>query len=625
MTSRTDSNPMTHDIDRPPKHFILEDSLSKDGRSWVFEAPHKVVIARNPDELTAAFLELEDLRQKGFYLAGFMSYEAGYAFEPSLVSLAHEEPAHPLLWFTAYERARNASKQELDDFFAAKDTPYQLSPVNPRIARETYLARVETILEYIRAGDIYQANLTYQSDLELAGHPSDLFAALRQTQPVSFGAYIEWEDWSLLSCSPELFFALQDGQITSRPMKGTAPRQFTPERDQEEITILKSDPKQRSENLMILDLIRNDLSRLCTPGSVQVPSSFDVETYKTVHQMTSTVVGTMRENVSLSDLFRALFPCGSITGAPKIRAMEIIRELEPSPRGPYTGAIGMIAPDGSAQFNVAIRTLSLSKKAEGQWSGSIGVGGGIVQDSVPALEWQECQQKLKFLELAHEDPATHSFDLIETIKWSRREGFHLAERHFDRLQSSADYFAYPVSRQSFNAALEKATENLKDNAYIIRCLLSEDGSFQVTSKVLAATGESYWNFTLCEKPVAKDNLYLYHKTTNRTFYDQTYARAHVESGVQEVLFQNEEGILTEGSRSNFFIEKDGILYTSPIECGLLDGTLRRELLENKERAVIERPLTLDDLRQADQLYFGNSVRGLMPAFLLPALATEAGE
>lgn len=448
---------MSPNFKKPPKTFILEASKPGAGGSWTFVGPEQVILAMTPEEVSPALEAINKAMARGLTLAGYVSYEAAFVLEPKLAHLIPEQRQLPLIWLIAYGSAQALSRSDVEVCFDNRK-PITLGTLTHSLPRATYLKRIEDILEYIRAGDIYQANFTFQYQATLSGSPKDLYAALRHTQPVPYGGFIEGEDWAILSSSPELFFEIRENRITSRPMKGTALRQPASATDAQEVDQLKRDPKQRSENLMILDLIRNDLSRICVPGSVKVPSRFDIESYRTLHQMTSTVEGTLSPKIRLEDILKAIFPCGSITGAPKIRAMEILSELETAPRGIYTGALGMIAPDGSAQFNVAIRTAYLEQCRDTEWQLEVGVGGGIVHDSTPEGEWAECQTKLKFLDLAEQGEKAGDFDLIETLRWSNEQGFDLFARHLDRLKATADYFSYPLDIDQVKLELKRCVE-----------------------------------------------------------------------------------------------------------------------------------------------------------------------
>jgi para-aminobenzoate synthetase/4-amino-4-deoxychorismate lyase len=486
-------------------------------------------------------------------------------------------------------------------------------------SRDDYAKGFAAVQDYIAAGDVYQINLTMKYRFAYDGDPIALYAALRRKQRVAYGALIGAADFHVLSFSPELFFRRQGKRLSTRPMKGTAARGRTPSEDARVKTWLTVDEKQRAENLMIVDLLRNDLGRIAKIGTVEVTDLFTVETYRTVHQMTSGVTAELRGDMGLNDMLHALFPSGSVTGAPKVRAMEIIKELETEPRGVYTGAVGHIAPDGDALFNVGIRTIFLD--GEG---GEMGIGSGLVSDSKVDAEFEECLLKGEFL-----TKADASFELIETIRWERETGFHLLERHLARLQSSATHFGYPFARDAVLAALQGEAARLQGAVHMVRLLLAEDGRLTVTSSEieLPARG-TVWRFAIADARVDEKNPIFFHKTTARAFFEREMEKQKALTGCDEVVFLNTRGELTEGTRTNLFIERDGRLYTPALTCGLLPGTLREELIDLPRAAASEAVLTLADLQHADRIYLGNSVRGLVRAEPIglarePARALEA--
>ncbi|MDA0339824.1 MAG: aminodeoxychorismate synthase component I, partial [Proteobacteria bacterium] len=478
------------------------------------------------------------------------------------------------------------------------------------------VAAVEQVKAYLAAGDIYQANLTMATYAQVSGDPLALHRAVSQAQPVSFAAFIAAGDWCVSSHSPELFVARHGDQIEVRPMKGTAPRGRTTDEDDAAVLALQADPKSRAENLMIVDLERNDLSRLAQTGSVHVADLFEVSRYPTLLQMTSSVHARVAENQGLNDIIRAMFPCGSVTGAPKIRAMEIIRSLENKPRGVYTGAIGHIAPGGDMTFNVPIRTLVIDRTG----SARFGVGSGIVADSDPVAEYDECLLKCAFLTDPKPAPA-----LIETILWDRESGYWLLEGHLDRLALSARYFGYPFDAGDVDSILSlSAAVFPTDMDQRVRLLLSPSGSVSASAIALDVAGlRAQWQINpptivLSAERVNFADRFLFHKTTHRRRYDMALREA-IAQGHWDALFFNERGEVTEGARSNIFVEKDGQLYTPPIECGLLPGVFRAHLLSSGSDSVRETSLEMADLRAADKVFLGNAIYGLI------AVECEFGE
>jgi len=599
-------------------YVLLDDSLTPGGRSLLYAEPERVISASSPEEVEAALDEVSAGLARGLHAAGFFSYELGYCLEPKLRDLLPADRRVPLFWIGLFRPPLpldDASTRAWLDAHGGTERA-KISDLTLSWMREQYVSAFDKVEDYISAGDVYQINLTFKYRFAFEGNPVALYAALRRKQRVAYGALISAPDFSVLSLSPELFFRREAKHMSTRPMKGTAPRGRTPREDARLKTWLAMDEKQRAENLMIVDLLRNDLGRVAKIGSVEVTDLFTVETYRSVHQMTSGISAELRSDMGLKDMLRALFPCGSVTGAPKVRAMEIINELEADPRGVYTGAIGHIAPSGDAQFNVAIRTVVLAAD-----SGEMGIGSGIVADSKADSEFEECLLKAQFL-----TRPDAPFALIETIRYERSTGFHLLERHLARLQSSAGYFGYPFSREAVLAALEAEAARVEAPVAMLRLLLAEDGTITVTSTAIELpTKGTVWRFVISDQRLDEKDPFFYHKTTRRQFYDGEMERQKALTGCDEVVFLNKKGELTEGTRTNIFIEIDGRLFTPALPCGLLPGTLREELLDLPRAAASEAVLTPQDLLTADRIYLGNSVRGLVRAELLEPARREDSE
>ena len=554
--------------------FVLLDFEEK----WqLFRRPSSIVEVRDPAQVVPA---LESLRRKN--AAGFIGYEGGYSLEPKVSHLARasapEDP--PLLWFGIFDDPETAP--ELPDASGA-----WLSAPRPLIAADEYSERLRTLDEHLLDGDIYQANFTFPAEVRFEGHPLAVYAQLRSRAKAGWGAVVFTGEHWIISCSPELFFKLKDGKVTTRPMKGTAPPDSDPE-------ALRSDPKQRAENLMIVDLLRNDISKVAEPGTVDVPRLLEVERYPTVLQMTSTVVAELQPRLGPVDVIQAMFPCGSVTGVPKISAMEIIHREEADARGVYTGSIGMMDAKGAAAFNVAIRTLTIRAGSD---RATLGLGSGIVADSIAESEWLECLQKGKFI------PSETAFELIETM---RAEGGAVSELplHLDRLQRSAAQFDFAFDRARIERSLSEAA--LASGSGRLRLTLSSVGDLTIQAQPLTDFPDQL-RAMLLPLPVDRHDFRLRHKTTDRAFYDD----AREQSGCDEVVFLDPDGFVTEGSFTNVFIERDGHLVTPPVGRGLLSGVLRRKLLDSGD--AIEGDLTAEDL--ADGFFLGNSLRGLMPAKL----------
>lgn len=575
----------------PAPPFVLLDDARPGGAPARFYAdPVEIVRADRPEEVRPALEALRAARGRGLDAAGYLRYEAAAGLEPKL---AHLSTPGPLLWFGLFRGHQEVAPTEIlpDPAGAWAAKP------RPAVERRTYAERFARVAELIAAGDIYQANLTFRAEVATAGSPAALYALVRGRAAAGYGALIATgEEW-LLSFSPELFFALEAGTLTARPMKGTAVRDADPAQDAANAADLRADPKQRAENLMIVDLMRNDLSRVARPGSVAVPRLFHVEHYPTVHQMVSEITAELAEGRDAIDALSALFPCGSITGAPKLRAMEIIAETEDAPRGVYTGAIGRLDANGDAKFNVAIRTLTL---ARGDSTALLGLGSGVVADSDPEQEWQECLAKGAFV-TAGERP----FDLIETMRFDPMEGVPLLERHLARMKASAEALGFAFDRHSVRNELQAATFRLRAPAKV-RLLLGPSGAISIGISPQPEAPIQPVRVRVREREVAPDDFRLRHKTSRRDFHD----RARAAAGTWEVVFADAEGFLTEGSFTNLFVRSaSGVLLTPPLARGLLPGVLRAELIESGR--AVERDLRAQDL--AGGFLLGNALRGLVSA------------
>ncbi|MBU3937218.1 MAG: aminodeoxychorismate synthase component I, partial [Proteobacteria bacterium] len=408
-----------------------------ESRSYFFHSPVTHLVCYAHDDPARFFQQAEDFLSKGMYLAGWLGYEFGYLLEPSLAKRIHPAPEKPLARLGVFHQPlifAHDPGELLGNSWPAPPPPqpstdYRITNLHPNLTQAAYTAALARIKAYIESGDTYQVNFTLKLLFDFDGSPEALYQTLRRNQSVSFGAYLRSGSQRFLSFSPELFFKRIGEQCLVRPMKGTIQRGPYPAEDARLARFLQHDEKNRSENVMIVDLLRNDLGRICTPGTVTTQSLFDIETYETLHQMTSTITGHLPLETKIESLFRALFPCGSVTGAPKIRTMEIIHELENEPRGVYTGAIGFLSPSGEAVFNVPIRTIALNNS-----KGEMGIGSGIIHDSDPEQEWRECLLKGRFLS----DPPP-PFSLVETLLWQPGSGYWLLPEHLERLAASADY------------------------------------------------------------------------------------------------------------------------------------------------------------------------------------------
>lgn len=599
----------------PDAPFVLLDDARAQGTGTarLYTAPREIVVAHTAGDVAPALARLDTLHAQGAALAGFIAYEAGLSLEPRLAAQTRRRPGGegPLLWMGAFDGWQTIA--DVPAWLATHTATHAatratLGPMAPAVSPAAYARGFARLKQAIEHGDIYQANYTFPLSGPWSGDPLALYAALR---PVGAGAHsaliYDGQSW-LLSHSPELFFACDGGRITARPMKGTRPRGRTPAQDAAERADLQASTKDRAENLMILDLMRNDIARIAVAGSVRVPHPFAIETYPSVHQMVSSVTADLLPGHTPIDVIRALFPCGSITGAPKIRAMELIEEVEPAPRGPYCGAIGHIdppEPTGTAAFNVAIRTLRLTGRGEG--NAVLGVGSAIVADSQLWPEWRECLVKGGFL---HQPPGSVArIDLFETMRFTPEDGMPLLDLHLERLKHSAAALGFAFDRHGARNAIHALCFELVAPSRI-RLSLSRSGATTVETAPLPAP-LALATCVLLPLPVDASDWRLRHKTSDRWFYEAGLkaARAH---GAQEALFLRDDGLLTEGTFTNLFVERDGMLLTPPLDLGLLPGTLRAALIA--QGRAQEAPLTPADL--AEGFLIGNGLRGLMPARLM---------
>ena len=583
---------MTLDRSRP---FVLLDDARQEGAAAarLYRDPLETIAAEKRAELADALAKLRGAAARGLHAAGYIAYDAGALGEAD--SPGEAEEGKPLFWFGLFDRFETIAPEEVPDLLPDPAGAWA-SPPAPRIGRDAYLDAFERVKAYIAAGDIYQANLTFRAECRTAGDPLALYARLRGQAAAGWGGIVHDGARTLLSFSPEMFVKLEGGRIEARPMKGTAARRPESQADAEAARALAADPKQRAENLMIVDLIRNDLSRVAEPGSVAAPALFTVETYPTIHQMTSTVTARLAPGRDAAALLEAAFPCGSITGAPKLRAMAVAAELEAGPRGPYTGSIGRIDAKGGAAFNVAIRTLVIEEEG----CAAIGLGSGIVADSDGAGEWRECLSKGGFIAAA-----CRSLDLIETMRFDPVEGIADLERHLARMKASADALGFAFDRHAVRNELQAATFRERRPARV-RLRLARSGRVAIELRPLPPPPSEPVTARIAPLPVSPADFRLAHKTGDRAFLDE----ARAASGAFEVIFERPDGLLTEGSFTSLFVEREGgLLVTPPLARGLLPGVLRRRLLD--ESCAVEGDVRAADLR--DGFLLGNALRGLIRA------------
>lgn len=566
------------------------------GGGLLFDAPVRVLAPAESDALIACLEDVDRLLDDGYHVAGYLSYEAGEAL------MGMERPARtgPLAWLGVYAEApARVHAAALEGSREAAATGIDLRPT-----RLAYSEAFRAVKHHIHEGDVYQINLTGRGSFRVTGPPEALYRRLRNRQPAAYGAVINTGEELLLSFSPELFFEREGDQIRTRPMKGTAPRGRDAEQDASARRRLAQDAKNRAENLMIVDLLRNDLSVVCRPGSVDTRKLFEVEALPTVWQMTSEVRGRLRADVRCIDIMRALFPCGSITGAPKRRAMEIIQRLEPAPRGIYCGAIGYAAPQQRAVFNVAIRTV----RVQGQ-EATLGAGGGIVWDSEEVSEFEEMHLKTRFC-AGSTAALPPDFHLIETMRVGDGT-IRLLKLHLARLERSARYFGIAADEASIRGRLVRAAAGIHGGG-VLRLTLHRAGDVRVTS-LPARKWPDELRVVIAQERVCSTDPLIYHKTSCRGVYDRTYEWAR-EAGADEAILLNERGEVTEGTRSSIFVLREGRWMTPAVTCGLLPGVFREWWRTQKD--VDEVVLTPADLADADAIVLGNAVRGSVFASLV---------
>jgi para-aminobenzoate synthetase/4-amino-4-deoxychorismate lyase len=585
---------------------LLENRLAPRALARLYINPVEVVRCNVADDVDDALGRIEAAVASGLHAAGFFAYELGGALEPRLASSRVNRRGEPLLWFGLFASPRLVEPEAMDAAFAELGPPPPITNLVPGHDRAEHVEKTRRILALIQAGDIYQANLTFPMRFRYGGDPLALYGALRTRQPVAHGGVVALGDTTVLSVSPELFFEIADGQTTTRPMKGTAPRDPDPRTDAANRQALLSDPKQRAENLMIVDLLRNDLARISAPGSVRTPALFTVETYPTFHTLTSTVTARARPGVGLPERIAALFPCGSIVGAPKIRASQVIADLEREPRFVYTGAMGAIDPAGDMAFSVAIRTAVIRSDGDGRY----GVGGGIVADSDPNAEYDEALLKGRIL---HD--LTTDYQLIETFRWSSDKGFIRLSGHLDRLSRSASQLGFAFDRRRAEAQLAREGQAWRREAHDrrVRLLLSRTGVLTIGE--IRAPESIPRALMVCVAAGRLDagDPFLRHKTTRREVFDAAFAEA-TALGVNEALLLNRHGAVADASRHSVFVEIGGQLVTPPLAAGALPGVLRATLIG--EGSAVEGDITLDDLRRAPRWFVGNSLHGRREARLV---------
>ena len=574
------------------RRVVLRDA---DESAWlVFEEPAAVLNAWHPEDVLPVLIEAErKVNESKMFSAGFVSYEAASGFDPAYKT--HDAGQLPLVCLGLFASAQCKTDLEYSDSHEWALPPWEMteSPVD-------YYEKLSAIKRQIELGNTYQINYTVRQHANDLSDPWQLFRHIAADVP--HAAYIECEEYAIISASPELFFLLDGEQLVCKPMKGTASRGMTTAADLAMREELLHSVKNRAENVMITDMVRNDVGRIAKPGSVSAPALFDVEKLQTVWQMTSTVSAIT--SAPVSEIFKALFPCASVTGAPKVASMGIIAELEETPRGIYTGAIGFIGPDRQARFGVAIRTALVDRKTN---EAVYGIGGGIVWDSDPGDEYRECLSKARILSAPHVE--SRGFELLETMLWTPEDGFLLLDSHLNRMQSSAAYFDFDCEPTLIKVALTQFARRLPRQRHRIRLLLRRDGQFEVSESLLpSAAANLPAKVVLASEPIDKNDPFIYHKTTHRNVYEQALRNAN---GADDVLLWNEDGYITETTIANIIVRIDGEPCTPPIECGLLGGTYREKML--RDGHTRERKIKVEELTPGTEIVLINSVRGAYAA------------
>jgi len=623
-------NLLQNAIKQSSTYALFEDSKSIDSKAnnLFFCDPQQQIIANSDDEIPNALARIESLKKQGLFLCGYLSYESGYHFIAKQIiakenkNIKKSTKKQPLLYFIAFSTLHRPTRQQLDSLFDKNNDPADLCAHHFKLntSKSDYLTTFEKIKAYIQSGDVYQINYTLKYRFILQGNIQQFYSALRHTQPVEFGALLHFSKTKIVSLSPELFVSKKENKLTSKPMKGTAKRGQTVAEDKQIIKAFTADTKIASENVMIVDLIRNDFGKICEIGSVKVNNLFQVETFKSIHQMTSTVYGQLKDSISIAEVFKALFPCGSITGAPKIRAMQIINDIETEPRGVYTGAIGYFLPDDQFCFNVPIRTILIEEDNDenenqnenlmNETHCEMGIGGGIVHQSDADEEFNECLLKANFLKNINQ-----SFYLIETLRLeTKTASYRHIEQHLTRLSNSAAIFGFHLDLANIKNQLNNYKQNLcqqknQISFFKIRLTVYQNGKVAIQHEALLGDhhNESY-RIMISRSKINSQSIFQYHKTSRRQHYNKGYQLAE-KKGYYDIIFLNENNELAEASRHNIFIQKKGVYLTPPLSAGILNGIERIHFMQHNP--VEEKILLLNDLINADTILLSNSVRGMV--------------
>ncbi len=598
-------------------YALLEDSYSQAG-NFLFTDPVGEIIAQCETQIASALARLDEYKNQGFYLCGYFSYEAGYFFIDQKLKSDFALKT-PLLHFFAFKTLHRFSKQDMVEFLNShhardhqigdhrlgKQSKFCIFNIQLSQTQEQYRLIFQQIKEHIRQGDLYQINYTLVYKFQFYGNILDFYQRLRSKQKVEFAGILQFPQKKIISLSPELFLRKTGNSLVSKPMKGTVKRSEHADEDAKNREFLQKDPKTLSENIMIVDLIRNDMGKICRTGSVQVDNLFQVQTFHTLHQMISTVSGKLEADITFYDILQALFPCGSVTGAPKIRAMEIIAQLETEARGVYTGAMGYILPDGDFCFNVPIRTIMIDHENHAE----MGIGSGIVDESEVDAEFQECLLKANFL-----TSLNHNFHLLETLQYcAQNQEFLRLKQHLHRLSASADFFGFYYCDEKVHKALQACVENIMIRNHKIRLQFFHDGEVKLQAYALDEQPAVQVNRVLVsEMRVDHRCVFQYHKTSHRDLYETEYQKA-TDKGYYDVIFCNGNGEIAEASRHNIFVRYGEQWLTPPVSSGALPGVYREIFLQKNQ--ALETMLTLQDLVDSDEIIVTNSVRGAVSVML----------
>lgn len=576
--------------------FFYTPVIYENGNSYIFTNPSEIIEICGKDNFNDKIKELERYVKKGLTGYGMIDYETGYLLEEKLSGLM-KNSNEPVARFYLFKKENVEIIKSEHILFKEKDfSGYKIENFSLNTCRDEYLNSIAEIKKYIEAGDTYQVNYTVKGEFDFTGNYSDLFSSMVFNQSAEYCAFINSIEKYIISASPELFFRQRQNKITAQPMKGTIPRGYCLRTDNENKNLLMDSSKDQAENIMIVDMLRNDLGIISKYDSVKTNSVFNVLKYETVFQMVSTVSATLKEN-SFSEIIMNIFPCGSITGAPKIRTMQIINKLEKEKRGLYTGSIGLFTNEETV-FNVAIRTVEIEKTSG---KGEIGIGSGIVWDSNAEYEYNECLLKSRFITLPDK-----YFYIFESFLVENGQIF-LETYHFERLKKSADFFLFKYNEKG---AMEQVNNYIADldkkKKYKIRLKIHKWGNSEIESDEIEENGDKKLRIYLSEDKINSLNKFQYFKTSNREFYDTEFNK-YCREGFDDVLFMNEKSEIAETARTNIFIKIGNETFTPPVSAGILNGCFRRYILENNE-SIKEHVLTLKDLLKADEIFLANSVR-----------------